>query len=80
MTKLETKVVGEPIRVPLHRLIEAFCGHSVEYCEVAVEDDPVPSKDENALLDMIDGYDLGFGHKPDCNKSRRFCPGSPRWT
>jgi hypothetical protein len=49
--KLEDKVLGESILVPLDGLVEAFGRHAVDLGEVGVEDDAPPAQFKNATGD-----------------------------
>jgi hypothetical protein len=64
---LEAEVSRESLAVPLYRLVQRFCGNSVELREVGVEKDFFAT---NSANQWGDAFDSRRGHSPVTRDAR----------
>ena len=53
ITQLKHEVVGKPIRIALHRLVDFLGRNSVEFRQAGVENDPLPADRENRSINAL---------------------------
>ena len=55
-SQLKSEIIGKALRVALNLLVQTFGGHSVDPCQVEVQDDSLPANLTDESVDIDWGW------------------------